>query len=112
NWILLGLDRVLKQKKFSKCEAVEMARSNYETQSDSVKMFIEDYEYQTSTNYTTISELYQKYKVYCIEDGFKPVNKSNFMKRLRHFKIIVERKSIGNVAYVTTDKNNLSYGGF
>ena len=34
------------------------------------------------------------------------------MKRLRHFKIIVERKSIGNVAYVTTDKTNLSYGGF
>jgi len=105
NWILQGLDRVLKQKKFSKCEAVEMARSNYETQSDSVKMFIEDYEYQTSTNYTTISELYQKYKVYCIEDGFRPVNKSNFMKRLRHFKIVVERKSIGNVAFITSDKN-------
>jgi hypothetical protein len=28
------------------------------------------------------------------------------MKRLRHFKIIVERKSIGNVAFVTTDKNH------
>ena len=34
------------------------------------------------------------------------------MKRLRHFKIIVERKSIGNVAYVTADKTNLSYGAF
>ena len=106
NWILQGLDRVLKQKKFSKCKAVEMARSNYEKQSDSVKMFIEDYEYTTSTNYTTISELYQKYKMYCIEDGFKPVNKSNFMKRLRHFKIIVERKSIGNVAFITTTKHH------
>ena len=105
NWMLQGLDRVLKQKKLSECEAVENARSDYEKQSDSVKMFIEDYEYKTSTNYTTISELYQKYKVYCIEDGFRPVNKSNFMKRLRHFKIVVERKSIGNVAFITSDKN-------
>jgi putative DNA primase/helicase len=106
NWILKGLDRVLKQKKFSKCEAVEMARSNYEKQSDSVKMFIEDYEYKTATDYTTISELYQKYKMYCIEDGFRPVNKSNFMKRLRHFKILVERKSIGNVAFITSTKHH------
>jgi putative DNA primase/helicase len=112
NWILQGLDRVLKQKKFSKCEAVENARDDYEKKSDSVKMFIEDFEYKTSTDYTTIRELYTKYKGFCIEDGFRPVNKSNFMKRLRHFKIIVERKSIGNVAYVTTDKTNLSYGGF
>ena len=112
NWILLGLERVLKQKKFSKCLAVDNARSDYEKQSDSVKMFVEDFEYKTSIDYTTIRELYIKYKEFCIEDGFRPVNKSNFMKRLRHFKIIVERKSIGNVAYVTTDKNNLSYGGF
>lgn len=105
NWILQGLDRVLKQKNFSKCEAVENARSNYEKQSDSVKMFIEDFEYKTSTEYTTISVLYSQYKTYCIEDGFRPVNKSNFMKRLRHFKILVERISIGNVAYISTDKH-------
>jgi putative DNA primase/helicase len=112
NWILFGLERVLKQKKFSKCLAVDNARSDYEKQSDSVKMFVEDFEYRTSTDFTTIKDLYIQYKTFCIEDGFRPVNKSNFMKRLRHFKIIVERKSIGNVAYVTTDKNNLSYGGF
>lgn len=100
NWILQGLDRVLKQKNFSKCEAIDNARSDYEKQSDSVKMFIEDLEYQTSTQYTTISDLYGQYKGYCIDDGFHKVNKSNFMKRLRHFKILVERKSIGNVAYV------------
>ena len=105
NWILSGLERVLLQKKFSKCEAVDNARSDYEKQSDSVKMFIEDFEYSTSTDYTAIKDLYFQYKVYCIEDGFRNVNKSNFMKRLRHFKIIVERKSIGNVAYISTTRN-------
>jgi len=105
NWILQGLERLLEQKKFSKCEAIENARTNYEKQSDSVKMFIEEFEYSTSTDYTTISILYNQYKSFCIEDGFRPVNKSNFMKRLHSFKIFVKRIDIGNVAYITTDKN-------
>jgi len=105
NWILQGLDRVLEQKNFSKCEAVENARSNYEKQSDSVKMFVDEFEYSASTDYTAISTLYNEYKGFCIEDGFRPVNKSNFMKRLHSFKIVVSRISIGNVAYITTDKH-------
>ncbi len=105
NWILQGLDRLLEQKNFSKCEAIENARSDYEKQSDSVKMFIDEYEYKTSTEYTVINTLYPEYRRFCIEDGFKPVNKSNFMKRLRHFKILVDRISVGNVAYITTNKD-------
>ncbi|MCF7569478.1 phage/plasmid primase, P4 family [Sabulilitoribacter arenilitoris] len=112
NWILQGLDRLLSQKNFSKCEAIENARSDYEKHSDSVKMFIEDFEYKTSTEYTPISDLYNQYKAYCIEDGFHKVNKSNFMKRLRHFKVLVERKSIGNVAFIKTDNKFLSNGNF
>ena len=112
NWVLSGLERVLRQKKFSKCEAVDNARSDYEKQSDSVKMFVDETGYEVSEHYTIVKYLYTEYRVFCIEDGFKPVNKSNFMKRLRHFKILVERKSIGNVAYVSNNKNNLSNGNF
>lgn len=103
NWILSGLDRLLEQKNFSKCEAVENARSNYEIQSDSVKMFIDDLEYKTSSEYTTIKTLYDQYKVYCLDDGYRPVKKSNFMRRLEHYKIVVKRIDIGNVAYISTD---------
>ena len=67
-------------------------------------MFIDENEYKTSNDYTTITILYNQYKTFCIEDGFRPVNKSNFMKRLQHFKIFVKRLDIGNVAYITTDK--------
>jgi putative DNA primase/helicase len=67
-------------------------------------MFIDKFEYKTSTDYTAISELYNHYKKFCIEDGFCNVNKSNFMKRLRHFKILVKRITIRNVAYISTDK--------
>lgn len=104
NWILSGLERVLQQKKFSKCLAVENARKDYEKQSDSVKMFVDEFDYEKSTDFTPIKDLYFQYKTFCIEDGFRHVNKSNFMKRLRHYKIAVERKNFGNVAYVVTDR--------
>lgn len=106
NWILQGLERVLIQKGFSKCDAVDNARREYEKQSDSVKLFIDEFEYATSSNaYTLIAELYLKYKTFAIEDGYRPVGKSNFMKRLSHYKIVVNRISVGNVAYITTQLN-------
>ncbi|MGO3812985.1 DNA primase family protein [Mesonia sp.] len=101
NWILQGLERLLKQKKFSKCKAIENALGDYKKDSDSVKMFIDEFEYKNDPEtYTPVKELYNQYRPFCMEDGFRPVNKSNFMKRLRHHKIIVERKSGGYVAYV------------
>lgn len=99
NWILEGLDRILEQKKFSKCKAVEDARSDYEKQSDSVQLFIIEMGYKSSsTENILISELYPHYKTFCYEDGYRPVGKSKFITRLAHYKIYVERKSIGNVA--------------
>lgn len=102
NWILQGLDRVMGQKKFSKCEAVDNSRSDYEKQSDSVQLFITEMEYKPSTtDYILISELYPKYKTFCIEDGYRPVWKTKFIQRLNHNKIFVKRLNVGNVAYIT-----------
>lgn len=104
NWILQGLDRVLEQKRFSKCEAVDNARSDYEKQSDSVQLFISEMEYKTSTtDYIMISELYPRYKMFCSEDGYRPVGKTKFIQRLNHYKIFVNRINVGNVAYITTN---------
>jgi len=68
-------------------------------------MFIDENEYKTSTNYTLISYLYNEYKAFCIEDGFRPVNKSNFIKRLNNFKIVTDRKAIGNVAFIQKEND-------
>jgi putative DNA primase/helicase len=106
NWILKGLDRLMEQKNFSKCEAIENARSDYEKQSDSVQIFINELDFKISTtDFTLIKTLYEQYKMFCIEDGFRPVNKSNFMKRLTAYKIYVTRLNVGNVAYIINDND-------
>ena len=105
NWVLDGLNRLLEQKRFTNCEAAKQAVELYKTQSDSVKMFIDENNYKSSpTDYRLIKELYTEYRAYCIEDGFKPVNKSNFIKRLSGFNVLVEKKNVGNVAYLSNVK--------
>jgi putative DNA primase/helicase len=102
NWVLHGLERVLVQRNFSKCDAIDNARIDYEKQSDSVQLFISEQGFKASTSlFTLISELYPLYRIFCIEDGYRPVGKTKFIQRLNHHKIFVERINIGNVAYIT-----------
>ena len=84
NWVLEGLNRLLAQKGFSNCSAAEEAVADYKKQSDSVKMFIDENDYTISPNeYTLIKEIYIRYRQYCSEDGYRPVSKVNFSKRLK-----------------------------
>jgi putative DNA primase/helicase len=101
NWVLAGLTRLLQQKRFSECEAVRLAGESYERLSDSVKMYIDDNGYNDSaTDYKLIKELYNEYRSYCLDDGYKPVNKGNFIKRLRTYGVNIEKKNVGNVAFL------------
>lgn len=109
NWVLEGLNRLLKQKRFSQCEAAKQAVENYKTQSDSVKLFIEENGYHPSPiRYKVIKELYTLYRGFCLDDGFRPVNKTNFIKRLQSFGVHVEKKNLGNVAYLSKNDNPLT----
>lgn len=102
NWVLEGLSRILKQKDFTKCEAVEQALKNYRIDSDSVKQFIIENGYEKSTTDTILfKDLYDEYKIFCVEDGFKQVQKVNFRKRLASIGINIEKRNIGNVAHLT-----------
>ena len=105
NWVLDGLNRLLEQKRFTHCDAIKKAVEQYKSQSDSVKMFIDENNYKNhATEYKLIKDLYNDYRVYCVEDGFKPVNKCNFNKRLSGSGVVVNRLNIGNVAYLTNGK--------
>ncbi|MBK7041528.1 MAG: DNA primase [Bacteroidetes bacterium] len=102
NWVLEGLNRLLAQTTFTQCKAVDEALQSYITDSDSVKQFIIENGYEKSTNDTILlKELFAPYKEFCNEDGFKPVQKNNFRKQLTSIGINIEKKNIGNVAYLT-----------
>jgi len=102
NWVLEGLDRLLSQQNFTECEAVWRAREEYKIQSDSVKLFMDEASYEAApNNYKLIKELYPDYRSFCTDYGHKPVNKTNFTKRLDRAGIVIERKKVGMVAFLS-----------
>ena len=100
NWVLRGLDRLLKQRGFSHCEAAARAVEKYRTESDSVKMFLNDYCYQPSTsNDMTLSAMYSEYKTYCLESGLRQCSLRTFSDRLSNAGYQKTRKNYGVVVF-------------
>lgn len=102
NWILSGLQRILSQRNFSRCEAAEQELNDFKKQSDSVQMFLEDQNLTPSPeNWIQIKELYARYRNFCSEDGNRPVSKKVLMKRLGNIGAITERRNIGIIVYLS-----------
>ncbi|HXH18884.1 MAG TPA: phage/plasmid primase, P4 family [Chitinophagales bacterium] len=82
NWLLAGLNRIVRQERFSYCEASERALSNFRKQADSVQLFVEENRYEKSDRKEALNDIYQKYKTFCHDDGYKPLGKNRFSQRL------------------------------
>lgn len=84
NWILDGLNRVLRQHGFSKCDAAKRALEEYKLESNSIRQFLAEEGYEASPDhYTTLKVLYYYYKKFCEEDGMPAFKKVNFSKQLK-----------------------------
>ena len=104
NWVLEGMERVLRQKNFTDSETIKRVRAQYELDSDSVKTFLYENNYGPSpSNYILLGTLYEEYRAFCADDGFKPLKKTNFRKRLEASKITIERRNFGIVAFLAKE---------
>jgi putative DNA primase/helicase len=101
NWIMEGLKRLLEQENFSECNAINDQISIYKAQNDSVIQFLENEGYDSSViDFRLIPAIYPEYRSFCQGDGYKPLGKSNFKKRLASNGFVIERKNIGWVVYI------------
>ncbi len=83
NWLLIGLERLISNKKFTESEKVNNALAEFKKQADSVALFIEEYNYQSSTqNKKPLAELFSNYKTFCNENGYKHCGKNIFSNKL------------------------------
>jgi len=100
NWVLQGLDRLLSQKGFSECDAAKRAVEQYRIESDSVQMFLLEFEYSPSINgETPLKELFAEYRSYCADNGFKSCSNKTFSDRIKGNGFYTERKNYGNVVF-------------
>lgn len=93
NWILKGLNRILKNKRFTITPEIEAVRTEFEKESDSVALFIEECGYvkDETTKPLRMKDLYDEYWEYTREKlKMTPVYRPEFKRRLRdnlNFKI-------------------------
>jgi len=102
NWILKGLNRLLTHKRFTESLAVQNSLKEFREQSDSVYLFLSESGFEKSTyDYVSLKELYGDYRQFCQDDGFKALNKRNFIKRLESQNIQTETKNFGLAIFLT-----------
>lgn len=95
---------MLIQKQFTDSDIIQQTRSQYERESDSVKLFLDEENYKPSTIDTVeMKLLYPAYRNFCQDNGYKPVNNLNFRKRLESSNIVIDKKNTGNVAYLSKE---------
>jgi putative DNA primase/helicase len=101
NWVLEGLTRLLENKDITHSQIVENEVLEYQKESDSVLMFIEDENYQKSIDQDRpLKEVFAEYKSYCIENGFHSCSVKTFSTRLKKNGFLVMRKNYGNSIYI------------
>jgi len=101
NCVLVGLIRLLENKKFTISEIVENQTLQYQKESDSVLMFLEDENYQKSVaSNRPLSDLYSEYDSYCKSSGYWAGSLKTFSNRLKKNSFIVKRKSYGNAIFI------------
>ncbi|UPS92829.1 phage/plasmid primase, P4 family [Bizionia sp. M204] len=96
NWILEGLQRLLNNKNFTESDIVKNEVLQYQKESDSVLLFLEDENYIISiTSFHSLKEIYSEYKQYCHDNGYRQVSSKNLSKRLEKAGYTKAHKRIG-----------------
>lgn len=103
NWVLEGLKRLLENKQFTESEVVKQMRTQYEKESDSVALFLDGLGYKSDlNNWIQLIKLFNEYREYCREYGYKCLSYKNFQKRLTRSQILIDgNKNCGLVAYAS-----------
>lgn len=108
NWVLSGLDRLLKNGKFTQSDIIDNIINEYKIESDSVALFIEDGFIKSTNNGSySLRDIYQLYRDYSLQNGYKPLNLKNFRKRLEFLKVEVIRRSEGTRVFLESNMNNI-----
>lgn len=82
NWVIGGLNRLLINKRFTKCDTMEKAIKQYQIDADTVLAFLSETDTNAGSFLTKGSDLYFNYKEYCCDCGRPAIGRSKFFQRL------------------------------
>ena len=91
---LEGLKRLVSNNGFTKSQKSEKYVLEYKENNDTIKIFFDEtIEFVEEGNTKmTVDEIYEKYNIWSKASGFKPLNKTNFLKNVTRIYPQVEKK--------------------
>lgn len=99
NWVLAALPDFVKRQAFTHSEECIQALKRYRLQSDSVRLFVEE-QCSNDEECTSGKQLFDAYKLYCIDNGHKYCGKQLFFDRLEaagHHRVITNKQVFFNL---------------
>ena len=100
NWMLDGLKRLLKNKRFTDSEVIKRQIELFRYERDTVAVFLGEKNYVPSEfKSVKLAELYADYTDYCKENMLRTVSNITFAKRLRYMGFHIFRKSACNYVH-------------
>jgi putative DNA primase/helicase len=101
NFVIDGLKRLLQNKNFTDSKIVKNQIHQYEVDSDTVLMFLEDNNYEKSTSETLkVNTVYNEYSEYCRQNGFIACSTKTFSQRLEKRNYTKKRSSAFTYYYI------------
>ncbi len=94
NWCLQGLLKIYLEG-FDEPEAVREATEDYRHSNDKIGRFLAEEMEEDSAAETRTGEVYNRYKSWCITNGFHPENASNFKASLSNVSNVVRKRPDG-----------------
>lgn len=83
-WAVIGLHRLMQQKRFTACDETNDFILNYRRYNNPVMAFVQDQcNIEDSESEEDLKDLYKAYKLYCTEGGYRAVNRENFIEELQ-----------------------------
>jgi len=81
NLAFKGLDRLLKNKKFTKSKAIEREMDQYMEENNPIISFINNEEIELDRK--KVKDIFDMYRLYCSENGFQPVTSVKFGRQIK-----------------------------
>ena len=95
NWAVAGLQRLYQQNGFTQSEVLRNDLSEYQIDSDSVALFVQDFMRPalgaSASAWFDIRPFHKAYKDRCLESGNSPVSETEFRQRLEMLSVTIGR---------------------
>jgi putative DNA primase/helicase len=105
NWVLAGLERLLKNRRFTESDKVNAIINKYKTETDTVRHFLNESKLSPGVEREMhLKEMYINYIDFCKDEHSKAHGKTNFSNYLRELGFHIKRINTGMVISLANNK--------